>query len=325
MQRWERVLAIGLTALAAGGAAGCISLNLIGGPPRPLVETVVHGESGPKILMVEIEGLISLREPQTRFIGPVRDNMVSRVREQLDKAREDPEIRALLLRIDSPGGTATASDVVYREILRFKRESDVPVIAHFLGMAASGGYYVAMAADSLVANPTSITGSIGVIFVGVSVAGLMEKLGIENQTLTAGVHKDAGSPLRRMTPEERDHIQTVLDDLQDRFREVVATGRPELDGGRIAALADGSIYSAAQARAHGLIDEIGDLEEAVALAERWAGLQSSRVVVYHRPREYENNLYTRAPIPEAAKPGLSAALGIPQSPGFYYLWTPGLQ
>ena len=325
MRRWERVLAVGLAALAAGGVAGCINVDLIGGAPRPLVESVVHGESGPKILMLEIDGLISRRAPPSRLIGPLRDNMVSRIREQLDKARKDPEIRALLLRIDSPGGTATASDVVYREILRFKRESDVPVIAHFLGMATSGGYYVAMAADSLVANPTSITGSIGVIFVGVSVAGLMEKLGIEDQTLTAGVHKDAGSPLRRMTPEERDHIQTVLDDLQDRFKEVVATGRPELDAGQIAALADGSIYSAVQARAHGLVDEIGDLEEAVALAERWAGLESSRVVVYHRPREYENNLYTRSPALQAAKLGLPLALGTPQSPGFYYLWTPGIQ
>ena len=325
MQRWERVLAIGIAVFTGSGAAGCISLDLIGGPPRPLVESVVHGESGPKILMLEIEGLISLREPQPRFIGPVRDNLVSRIREQLDKAREDPEVRALLLRIDSPGGTATASDVVYREILRFKRENDVPVIAHFLGMATSGGYYVAMAADSLVANPTSITGSIGVIFFGVSVAGLMEKLGIEDQTLTAGVHKDAGSSLRRMTPHERAHIQSILDDLQDRFREVVAAGRPELDAGQIAALSDGSIYSAVQARGNGLVDEIGDLEDAVVLAERWAGLDDSRVVVYHRPREYENNLYTRSPLPDAAKLGLPMALGAPQRPGFYYLWTPGLQ
>jgi protease-4 len=128
-----------------------------------------------------------------------------------------------------------------------------------------------------------------------------------------------------MTPEERDHIQSVLDDLQDRFKEVVATGRPELDDERIAALADGSIFSASQARANGLVDEIGDMEEAVALAERWAGLESSRVVVYHRPREYENNLYTRAPVPEPAQLGLSMLLGTPQSPGFYFLWTPGLQ
>lgn len=302
----------------------CVQLQL-GGPPRPLEETVVHGKAGPKILLVEIGGVISEEPPERELFGPEPENMVARVREELDRAREDPQVRALVLRIHSPGGTATASDLVYGEIQRFKREREVPVVAQLMGIATSGGYYVAMAADVIVAHPTTVTGSIGVRFVNVSMAGLLEKLGIEDQTLTAGAHKDAGSPLRRMTPEERQHLQSVLDDLYARFTQVVAAGRPNLPPGELARIADGSLYSAPQALRLGLVDAIGDLEESVARAQRAAGLESARVVRYHRPREYVNNLFTRAvpsaPVLRVELPG-SAALA--PRPGFYFLWAPDL-
>jgi protease-4 len=304
---------------------GCVSLQLFGGMPEPLEEKVLSGERGPKILLVKIEGVISLREPEPEVIRPVQDSTVSRVREVLERARRDPQVSALVLRIDSPGGTATASDVVYQEILRFKRETGVPVVAHMIGMATSGGYYVAMAADRVVANPTTVTGSIGVIFMGVNVVGLMDKLGIENQTLTAGAEKDAGSPLRRMSPAERAHLQSVLDQLHLRFQHVVAAGRPGLDRAQVAKLSDGRIYTAVQAQELGLVDEVGDLEHSLELARESAGLTEARVVTYHRPREYENNFYTRA----AGSPVLRLELPAPfawlERPGFYYLWAPGLQ
>ena len=293
--------------------------------PQPLEETLISGERGPKVLLLEIDGLISLRKPEPEVIGPVRDSTASRVREVLDEARADPEVRALVLRIDSPGGTATASDVVYREILRFKKERGVPVIAHMIGVATSGGYYVAMAADTVVANPTTVTGSIGVIFMGVNVVGLMHKLGIENQTLTAGSEKDAASPLRRMTRTERAHLQSVLDDLHGRFQRVVDTGRPGLDAGQVAKLSDGRIYTASQARELGLVDELGDLERSLELAGARAGLDEFRVVTYHRPREYANNVYTRQPLRPVLKLELPAPFAWLERPGFYYLWAPGLQ
>jgi protease-4 len=182
-----------------------------------------------------------------------------------------------------------------------------------------------MAADSVVAHPTTITGSIGVIFLGVNVVGLMEKLGIENQTLTAGAHKDAGSPLRRLSAEERRHLQSVLDELHARFREVVVAGRPALDAAAVAKLADGRIFTAESARELGLIDEVADLEQTLEVARKLLGAPETRVVTYHRPREFANNLYTRAPAPPQLRleiPGLSAWL---RAPGFYYLWAPGLQ
>jgi protease-4 len=302
----------------------CIQVQLWG-VPRPLQETVIYGESGPKILLLEIDGVIVEQPPDPGLLGPSEDNPVSRVREQLDRARSDDEVRALLLRINSPGGTATASDLIYSEILRFKRERKVPVVAQLMGLATSGGYYVAMAADLVIAHPTTVTGSIGVRFVSVSLAGLLEKLGIEDQTLTAGPHKDAGSPLRRLTPDERSHLQSVLDDLHARFELVVAAGRPKLPPGGLERVADGSIFSAPQALELGLVDAVADLEESVLRAQRAAGLTQARVVQYHRPRDYANNLYTRggpaAPTLRLELPG-PQILNIP--PGFYFLWAPEL-
>lgn len=302
--------------------SGCVSVQLFPGPPQPLVETVVHGESGPKVLLLDIDGLIAELPEERGLLGRREESMVARVREQLERAREDSLVRALLLRINSPGGTATASDILYREILEFKKERGMPVVAQLMGVATSGGYYVAMAADWIVAHPTTVTGSIGVIFLGVNFVGLMEKLGIENQTLRAGKHKDAGSVLRRMSAEERARIQSVLDDMHARFKQVVVDGRADLGAARVDALADGSIYSAEQAVAEGLVDGIGYLEDAVGEVEKRAGLESSRVVSYHRPREWRENLYTRAPFPTALRLDLGTDLPRLGRPGFLYLWLP---
>ena len=314
-------------------APGCISVQLGGAERGELEETVIRGDSGPKILMLEIDGVITEHERLDLF-GSTTESTVARVVEQLDRARRDDDVRAVLLRVDSPGGSASASDDVYRALDDFKRERGVPVATQMMGLATSGGYYVAMASDEIRALPTTVTGSIGVLFVGVSFAGLMEKLGVADQTVTGGEHKDAGSFLRDMTPEEEAHLQSVVDDLHDRFKAVVADGRPELDADAIAAAADGRIYSASQALELGLIDAISPIEQTTRDLAAKAGLGTSyRVVTYHRPDEYRNNLHTRDP-----KPGLQAerrssggdwgglldAAGLTR-PGFHYLWWPAAQ
>jgi protease-4 len=284
---------------------------------------VIRGESGPKIVLIDIDGVITESSGEPELFGPPEESTVARVREQLERAREDEGVRALLLRINSPGGTVTASDIIHQEVLRFKRERGLPVVAHFLGIAASGAYYVAMAADEVIAQPTAVTGSIGVIFVGLNLTQLMDKVGIEDQTLTAGQQKDAGSWLRPMKPDERVHLQAILDDMHARFKQVVVQGRPRLDAARVDALSDGRIFSSDQALASGLIDGHGDLEDAVAAAQRRAGLEKSRVVTYHRPREYRQNLYTRAPmVPPRIRLELAPSLPFAR-PGFLYLWAPG--
>jgi protease-4 len=319
---WTALAHAALAVVTASLTGGCISIDLPGGVPKPLVEETVYGESGPKILMVQIEGIIKEEADTTSVFGFAQESMVARLREELDRARDDDKIRALLLRIDSPGGTVTASDIIYEEILRFKKERGIPVVAQLMGLAASGGYYVAMAADEIVAHPTTVTGSIGVIWMNVNFAGLMEKIGIEDQTLKTGSFKDAGSMLRRMTPAEREQLQSVLEDMFARFKAVVDRGRAELEPETIDALADGRIYSASQALDHGLVDRLGNIQEAVRRAEARAGITTSRVVSYHRPSEYRNNLYTRTP-PGTIELRLPAPWPGLRGPAFMYLWAPG--
>jgi protease-4 len=318
-------------------STGCITVDLLGGggPEAQLVETVVRGDEGPKILLIEIDGVIGVSNDVGSLFGGAEYSMVARVKEVLDLARRDDDVSALLLRIDSPGGTVTASEQIYTEINRYREERRVPVMAQFLGTATSGGYYIAMAADEIQAHPTTVTGSIGVIFSSLSFAGLMEKLGVEDQTITAGVYKNAGSPYRRLSDVERDQFQLIVDDLHARFREIVVIGRPDLSSDQVATLADGRIFSAQQALANGLVDRIGTLEDAVGALEKRLGVRQSRVVTYHRPREIRRNLYTRATlIPSISGAGgsefsaeawaLKRLESILARPGFQYLWWPGL-
>jgi protease-4 len=296
---------------------------VLGTRRAPLERTVVREGRGPTVAMIEIEGTI--RASERRIVARGGESTVARVREQLDRARED-EAAGLLLRIDSPGGGATASEILYRELAAFKQEQRVPVVAQLMGMAASGGYYAAMAADHIVAYPTSVTGSVGAIFVHVSLAGLMEKLGIADQTVASGPRKDVASPLRSMTPAERAELQRVIDDLSARFREVVARGRPALPPETLARVAEGRLYSAPQAYALGLVDAIGGLDDAISELERRLGRADVRVVSYHRPSEWRRNLYTQAPPVPTLAAELGTLLGeLAPEPGFYYLWWPAAE
>jgi protease IV len=303
---------------------GCITIDILGGKPGRLRETVVEGERGPKIALIDIEGVLSEVAKPTRLGLREEESPVARVRAQLDKAAKDRAVKAVILRIHSPGGTATASEIIYGEIQRFKAKKSVPVVAQLVGIATSGAYYAAMAADSVYANPTTVTGSIGVIFVGVNVSGLMEKLGLADQTITTGPYKDVGSPLRPMTSEDRALMQGVINDLYRRFVQVVAAGRPQLPDARVAELADGRIYSATQAQANGLVDGIADLPSTIDEVRRRAGLEEVRVVAYHRKREWRENLYTLPPSLETLTVNPTQLLDLLHGPTFAYLWWPGI-
>ena len=328
-----------LLLLLVVSGTGCITIDVFGGGKEAaLVESVVRGRDGPKILLLDIDGVIGETRPSSALFGGPELGTVARVVEMLDRARSDVGISAVLLRIDSPGGTATASEQVYEEIVRFKSERRIPVAAQLMGTATSGAYYVAMAADTIQAHPTTVTGSIGVIFTSLSFAGLMEKLGIEDQTLTGGEFKDAGSPFRRLSKEERAQLQTIVDDLHSRFREIVGRGRPKLSPDQIAHLASGRVFSARQALEHGLVDRVGSLEEMVREVERRIGASQSRVVAYHRPREVRRNLYTRSAAGPIGLDGGWAGRGssvesallrqgleqLLERSGFAYLWWPGV-
>ena len=269
----------------------CFSIPLMQREGK-LEETVVSGKGKDKILLVDISGVISSKE-QGRGLFGERASMVSRVREELEKASKDEKVRGVILKLNTPGGTITASDIIYQEIKRFKRERNLPVVACMMELATSGGYYVATAADTIVAHPTTVTGSLGAIAIKFNAEGLMEKIGIEDETIMAGDKKDLFSPLRPLTEEERVIIQDMLNEFHQRFISLIAENRKTLSLEQVKPLADGRVYTADQALKNGLVDEIGYLEDVIEMVKGKAGLEKAMVVMYHRPYSYKSNIYSQ--------------------------------
>ncbi|MER3425542.1 MAG: signal peptide peptidase SppA [Nitrospiraceae bacterium] len=301
---------------------GCITINLIP-TPGPLKEEVIAGAGDAKILLVEIAGVISSAEAQGLVEHP---SLVARIKEELTRAADDRAVKAIILRINSPGGTVTASDIIYHELRAFREKRKVPIVASILDVGASGGYYIAMAADKVVIHPSSVTGSIGVIMFTANASGLLEKIGVETTAVMSGPKKDMGSPFRGLTPEERAIFQSVINSFYERFLSVVQEGRPALAPDQIRKLADGRIYSGEQAKAVGLVDEVGYLDEAIELAKRQAEITEARVVVYRRAGEYRQNIYSRflgGPVGWPGFPNLDfTSLIRGGTPQFMYLWMP---
>lgn len=290
---------------------------------QPLREQTVEGSGSAKVLLLDLSGVIS-EEPLFTLGGqPPRVSLLARVREELKKAEEDDRIHALVVRINSPGGTATASDILYRELSAFKARKKIPVIAAIMDVGASGGYYVALAADTIVAHPTTVTGSIGVVMLTLNAEGLLQKVGVAPLAIKSGAKKDMGSPFRGLSDEERQIFQGVIDDLYGRFVSLIVKER-RIPEDRVRAFADGRIYTAQQAKTLGLVDRVGYLEEAVEAAKQAARLPEARVVMYHRPRDYRSNIYSGTPIPERFDASLLqlSSLLIGPGPRFLYLWWP---
>ena len=314
-------------ALIVLGLAGCSVISLDLNPRiRPLREETVEGRGKAKILLMDLSGFLSEEGTTTGLtIGtpPPHVPLLVRFREELKKAAADDDVRSIVLRINSPGGTVTASDIMFRELTLFKQQTKKPVIAVTMDVAASGGYYVALAADSIVAHPTTVTGSIGVIMLGLNAEGLLQKIGVATNTFKSGEHKDMGSPFRALTGEERAIFQSVIDDLHRQFFTKVAERRAIApDAAR--ALADGRIYTAEQALAHRLVDRIGYMPDAIEVARRAAGVEEARVIVYHRPREYRATYYATTGVTgtalERSVSQFAALAG--SGPRFLYLWWP---
>lgn len=307
--------------------SGCsfISISLLPSI-EPLRETTVSGSGKEKILIIDISGIIS-EERQRGLVGVSEDpDMVARIKEELKMATRDKHVKAIILRINSPGGTVTASDMIYHEIEQFKKNTAIKVVACIMDLGASGGYYVAASADRIIAHPTTVTGSIGVIMLNLSVEGLLQKIGITDTSIKTGEYKDMGSPLKTMTEEERRIFQGIMDSLYERFLTAITENRKELPLEKLRSLADGRIYTAQQALENGLIDQIGYLDEAISLAKQESGLTGARVVIYHRPGVYKNNIYSRL---GNAGFGAINLLNIDLktfihsgSPSFMYLWAP---
>ena len=222
---------------------------------------------GARVAIVELEGTIIDVDDLLRELKAHRDN---------------PQIKAVVLRINSPGGVVGPTQELHAAVLRL-RESGKPVVASLGAVAASGGYYVAVAADKIYANPGTLTGSIGVIFQLANLDGLMKKVGVDYVVVKAGRYKDIGNIARAMTPDERRVLQSLLDDVHAQFISAVAAGR-KLDRAQVVGFADGRIVSGAQAKDLSMIDALGGLEEALDGAATLAGLPRPPKVVGPRRR-----------------------------------------
>ena len=301
--------------------AGCSVVSIDLTPRvRPLEESTVDGSGADKVLLIDLAGVLA-EEPVFTLESRPQVPLLARVREELAKAEDDERVRAVVLRINSPGGTVTASDILYHEIMRFKARRKVPVVASILDVGASGGYYVALAADRILVHPTTVTGSIGVLMLTVNASGLLEKIGVSAAYVKSGQFKDMGSPFRNIRPEELALFQDLIDRFYGRFVELVARSR-KLDEARVRAFADGRIYTAGEALSLGLIDQVGYLEDAIASAKSAAGITEAKVVTYHRPRQYRATIYssTDAAGPAATLPDLARM--VLSGPRFLYLWWP---
>ncbi len=203
--------------------------------------------------------------------------------EELRRFRDNPNIKAVVLRIDSPGGGVVPSQEIHTEVLKARKDGRLKVVASMGNLAASGGYYIAAATDKIVANPGTLTGSIGVIMELANVQGLLEKVGVQSVVIKSGRYKDLASPFRAMSKEDRGLLQNVLDDVHDQFIQAVAAGRA-LKVEEVRPLADGRIFTGRQARTAKLVDELGDLQDAIKLAARLVGIEGEPRVVEPRKR-----------------------------------------
>lgn len=229
--------------------------------------------------------------------GVMYDEQANSVYQQLQEARKDRNVKGLIVRVNSPGGTISASDQIYQQIRRYRQEKGKPVIAFMQGVAASGGYYASVACEEIVAEPTAITGSIGVLTGHFVFGELLEnKLGILPVFQTMGEKKDWPSSFRPPSDQELEYIrERLLKPAYDRFVEVVEEGRKEaLSHSQVLQAADGSIFVAQQAMEAGLIDKVGYLDDAIDRIKSKAGIQRAEVIAYRRPFSWFNILEAKA-------------------------------
>jgi protease-4 len=322
-----RKLALALTAVSLILAGGCIAprIKLFPSQTDPLQESILEGKAPQKILLLPVRGVIS-DSPQQGLMR-TQPSTVQEAVSHLRKAEKDPQVKAVVLQLDSPGGSATASDVLYNEIRLFKERTGRTVVAVMMDVAASGAYYIALPADVILAHPTTVTGSVGVIFIRPKVAGLMEKVGIGVEVSKSGKNKDSGSPFRPTTPEEERIFQAMTDQLAKRFVDLVQKHRA-LAPEELSAVSSARVYLAEEAVSLKLVDRIGYMPDALAETKKIAGLpQDAQIVVYRRTEYPDDNIYNPITSYEGNRPAVLVDTGFsrlfPALPaGFYYLWHP---
>lgn len=304
--------------------ANCISISA-DKSLQPYTEKTLAQGSGPKILIIYIQGVISDSMPSSSLLRR-EDNipLTAKVREQLEAAERDPEIKSVILSIDSPGGEVTTCDIIHHEIMSYKKRTGVPVTVIMGSVAASGGYYLSMTGDTVIAYPTTITGSIGVLITKLSLKELLGKIGIEDETVKSGENKTMGSFFKNMSPDEKALFQKIVDSMYGRFIDIILESRKNITRDQLLKVADGRIFIASDALKLGLIDKIGYFEDAVEAASKSAGLTNPKIVTFIRPGTYRPNIYSGAQSQsDSGIQALTSALDLFTSKYgtcFMYLW-----
>jgi len=307
--------------------AGCGSPSLLITPVSSTSElrevSVTEGRAfGGKIAIIEVEGM--LLDDRTGGLLQPSENPLSLFVQELTQAANDDDVKAVVLRVNSPGGSVTTSDTMYDELLRFKAKTHKPVIASAQEVAASGAYYVSCGADKIIVSPTSIVGSIGVIFESFDLEDTLDKLGAHEVSVKSAPMKDMGSPYIHLTPEARAVMQNMVDEYYARFKNVVVTSRGIKDAKTLTLVTDGRVFSGTNAVTLGLADQTGRLDDAIDMARQMANAPGAQVVMYKRPFGYSGSIYAEmpAPMPQSNSMNLKLPMSDWVPNGFYYLWQP---
>lgn len=303
----------GLALLLAAGDGGSSAGPI---PPRRWEEQIVEGGGPDRVALIELTGVIGA--PADAFSLQIsHESLLSQIRQ----AARDERVKAVVLRVDSPGGGVVASSEIHAELLRLK-ETGKPLVVSMGGTAASGGYYVSAPADRIYANPDTLTGSLGVILSTLNYGEAFERLGLESYVYKSGELKDIGSPTRPPTAEEQAVLQAIVDEAYEGFVRVIVEGRG-LPEEQVREIADGRVYTGTQARELGLVDRLGNRDDAIAGAKELAGLETATVVQYIESTSLRALLLSRLAAPQQpADPLGLRAVTDPQPPQLEYRWLP---
>jgi protease IV len=313
---------------ADAAVRGTVDVKISTAPdPGPMVPIVVRAShqnvSAPRVGLIDVDGL--LFNQNLTGLYSVGENPVASFREKLEAASSDARVKAIVVRINSPGGGVTACDIMADELRRFREESGKPVVACLMDVATAGAYYLAVGGDQIVALPTNLTGSLGALVNHYNLQDAMAQLNLTSDPIKAGPLVDMGSVTAPLDEPTRKLLQEIVDGFRDRFRDRVATRRPRMTPDDWKTIDDGRVVSAPKALAHHLVDRLGYVHEAIAEAERLGGVSGSEIVIFQRSGYPTHSLYAITPntpiqgdIVPFSYPGLDRS----KAPTFLYLWQP---
>lgn len=330
-----------IAALTLASVASCgnrtLRVDLVPVQENLSPQTIEYGDANAftadKIAVISLHGLLT--NMKSTSLLSQGNNAVSDMRESLDAIARDPSIKAVLLRINSPGGTVTASDMMYKDLLAFKARTHKPVVTVMLDVCASGGYYVSCASDYRVCYPTTITGSIGVIIETLNLNGTLQKLGASSESVKSGPNKDMGSPFKpastqpghALDPNDRQLLQGIVNQFYAGFQSIVRASPNHISETDWPMVTDGRVFTGVDAAKLGLVDEVGTVDTAIAKAKELAHIQHAKLIMFTRHDESKGSIYAAnpgTPQPTMNMFNLNLDLGdlIPRGQSqFLYMWS----